>query len=70
MMFYVKRRQVLTPRAWSQIGEKSAKKQEAYRLDNGAFPLRLFVAEPRLDLPQTFAPLERIVSEGVDEIKD
>ncbi|CAE7288809.1 unnamed protein product, partial [Symbiodinium necroappetens] len=41
--------EVLTPRAWSQIGEKSAKK---------------------LDLPQTFAPLERIVSEGVDEIKD
>lgn len=41
--------EVLTPKAWSQLGEKSAKK---------------------LDLPQTFAPLERIVSEGVDEIKD
>ncbi|CAE7786840.1 CAMK1G [Symbiodinium sp. CCMP2592] len=41
--------EVLTPRAWSQIGEKSTKK---------------------LDLPQSFAPLERIVSEGVDEIKD
>ena len=26
--------------------------------------------KPRLELPQSFTPLERIVSEGVDEIKD
>ncbi|CAE7224396.1 unc-43 [Symbiodinium natans] len=41
--------EVLTPKAWSQTGERVARK---------------------LELPQSFTPLERIVSEGVDEIKD